>query len=88
MTQLQEPEIIKKQIISLPDGRLDSENASRYIGLTVKTMAIMRCKGTGPTFIKRGKIFYQKDKLDEWLKKGERTQTEPRKKRKAHAKVS
>lgn len=50
-----------------PDGRLDTKNASRYTGLAEKTMAMMRCKGNGPKFIKRGRIFYFREDLDTWL---------------------
>lgn len=50
-----------------PDGRLDTENASRYLGYEPKTLAILRSNGKGPKFIKRGRIFYYKDDLDAWL---------------------
>ncbi len=50
-----------------PDGRLDVPNAASYLGLKEKTLAMMRCQGNGPEFIKRGKIFYYKDDLDTWL---------------------
>jgi hypothetical protein len=53
-----------------PDGRLDAKNAALYCGLSVKTMAIKRCQGTGPTYVKRGRIFYFKDDLDRWLSAG------------------
>lgn len=53
-----------------PDGRLDTFNASLYLGLSAKTLAALRCNGTGPKFIKRGKIFYFKEDLDAWLKEG------------------
>ena len=56
---------IKVQIF--PDGRLDVPNAASYLGLKEKTLAMMRCKGTGPKFIKRGKVFYFQDDLDEWI---------------------
>lgn len=56
-----------KEIAIYPDGRLDSKNASDYIGLSEKTLAMMRCYGTGPAFIKRGRIFYFKEDLDKWL---------------------
>ena len=46
-----------------PDGRMDSKNASRYLGLEEKTLAMKRSDGTGPTFIKRGRIFYFKEDL-------------------------
>ena len=52
-----------------PDGRLDSKNAARYLGFEEKTMAMKRSDGTGPSFIKRGRIFYFKDDLDAWISK-------------------
>ena len=54
-------------ITLFPDGRLDAKNAALYLGLKEKTLAMMRCDGTGPRFIKRGRIFYYKDDLDNWL---------------------
>lgn len=53
-----------------PDGRMDTENAARYLGCSPKTMAMGRCKGTGPRFIKRGRIFYFRQDLDAWLTEG------------------
>ena len=53
-----------------PDGRLDTVNASVYLGLSQKTLAMMRSSGKGPKFIKRGRIFYYKNDLDEWLNAG------------------
>jgi len=55
------------QITIFPDGRLDVRNAARYLGLKEKTLAMMRGTGTGPKFIKRGRVFYFKDDLDAWL---------------------
>ena len=56
-----------------PDGRLDTENAGRYLDVRPKTLAMWRVEGTGPRFIKRGKrIFYFLEDLDVWLKQGER----------------
>ena len=60
-----ETDEIKIQIF--PDGRLDVPNAANYLGLKEKTLAMMRCQGNGPKFIKRGRIFYYKDDLDTWL---------------------
>ena len=59
-------------VIALPGGRFDSVNAARYLGCSSKTLAMMRCKGTGPRFIKRGRIFYYQDDLDGWLNAGGR----------------
>ena len=53
-----------------PDGRMDAENASRYLGFTKGTLATMRFNGTGPKFIKKGRVFYFKHDLDEWLNSG------------------
>ena len=58
-----------KDITILPDGRMDAKNAASYLGLSDKTLAMKRCSGTGPKFIKRGRIFYYKTDLDEWLEK-------------------
>ena len=55
------------EIIMFPDGRFDAKNAASYLGLKEKTLAMMRGSGTGPKFIKRGKIFYFKEDLDAWI---------------------
>ena len=55
------------KVVILPDGRLDTANAAQYLGLSRKTLAIMRSQGTGPQFIKRGRIFYFLDDLKEWV---------------------
>ena len=34
-------------VVVLPDGRMDPKNASTYCGLSVKTLAMKRCNGTG-----------------------------------------
>ncbi len=53
-----------------PDGRMDVKNAACYLGLKEKTLAMMRSNGTGPQFIKRGRVFYYKEDLDTWLNMG------------------
>lgn len=58
------------QIRLYPDGRMCAKDASDYVGLSEKTLAMTRCKGTGPRFIKRGRIFYFKQDLDDWLSMG------------------
>ncbi len=60
--------LMMKEVVVLPDGRMDARNASQYTGLSEKTMAMMRCAGKGPEYIKMGKIFYFRDKLDEWVR--------------------
>ena len=54
-------------VYMFPDGRLDAQNAANYLGLKEKTLAMMRSKGVGPKFIKRGRVFYFLDDLDFWL---------------------
>lgn len=53
-----------------PDGRMRASSAAAYIDASVKTLAVWRCKGIGPKFIKRGGIWYFKADLDEWLHSG------------------
>lgn len=60
------------EILVLPDGRMDTRSASGYLGLSEKTLAMMRCQGTGPRFIKRGRIFYYQEDLDAWLAQAKR----------------
>jgi predicted DNA-binding transcriptional regulator AlpA len=62
-TKLQFP-----SVLVLPDGRMDAKNTAAYTGLTVKTLAIMRSNGTGPRFVKIGRVFYYREDLDAWLK--------------------
>lgn len=51
-----------------PDGRMDALNAAAYVGLTVKSLALMRSLGNGPAFFKLGKkCFYQREDLDAWI---------------------
>lgn len=55
------------EVVVYPDGRLDTTNAAKYLGLSPKTLAIMRSNGTGPQFLKRGRVFYFLDDLKEWM---------------------
>ena len=51
----------------LPDGRMDAKNTATYTGLSEKTLAMMRCNGEGPEYVKLGRIFYFKSAVDEWI---------------------
>lgn len=55
------------KVMAYPDGRLDSKNATMYLGKSPKTLDMWRCKGEGPQWIKRGRIFYFLADLDAWL---------------------
>jgi putative DNA primase/helicase len=52
-----EIELERMKVVVYPDGRLDTDNAAKFLGLSPKTLAIMRSTGTGPKFIKRGRVF-------------------------------
>jgi hypothetical protein len=52
---------------------MDAKNTALYLGCAVKTLAMGRCNGTGPRFIKRGRIFYFKEDVDAWLNEGGRS---------------
>jgi len=54
-------------VIILPDGRMDRKNAALYCGLSEKTLAMHACRGTGPEFVKRGKVWYFQEALDRWI---------------------
>lgn len=72
------------QVVTYPDGRMDTKNASTYTGLSEKTLAMMRCNGTGPKFVKRGRIFYFQADVDEWMNsQGRLTSTAQAKRRAA-----
>ena len=64
MTQQQ---INPVQVVTYPDGRMNTKNASTYTGLSEKTLAMMRCNGNGPKFIKRGRVFYFMADVDAWM---------------------
>ena len=54
-----------------PDERMSTKSAAGYVGLSEKTLANYRCRGLGPRFLKRGKVFYRRADLDAWLAEGE-----------------
>jgi hypothetical protein len=65
MHQAQAIEMVSVKIY--PDGRMNTKNAALYLGLEEKTLAMKRSDGTGPSFIKRGRIFYFREDLDAWI---------------------
>ena len=64
------PHVDLEKVIVLPDGRLDARSAAAYLGLSEKTLAMKRSEGTGPRFVKRGRIFYFIHDLDDWIGSG------------------
>lgn len=59
--------ITTNAVVIYPDGRMDTKNTSKYTGLAEKTLAMMRSKGTGPKFVKRGRVFYFQADIDTWM---------------------
>jgi len=62
-------------VLILPDGRMDTKNSSTYLGISPKTMAMWRCEGKGPPFVKRGKVFYFQADMDDWIRRGRASST-------------
>lgn len=51
-----------------PDGRMDSGNAAVYLGVSPKSLAVLRSIGGGPAYFKLGKrCFYKLDDLQAWV---------------------
>jgi len=61
----------------LPDGRMDRDNAARYLGRAPKTLASWKSNGKGPTGKKvGGRIFYYRDDLDAFIAREARSGAE------------
>ncbi len=67
MQNMTQQQINPVQVVTYPDGRMDTKNTSTYMGLAEKTLAMMRCNGNGPKFIKRGRVFYFMADVDAWM---------------------
>lgn len=52
-------------------GRLDRENAAKYLGLSKKTLELWAVMGQGPGYVKRGRVWYFRNVLDDWLENGD-----------------
>lgn len=60
----------------LPDGRMRAHDAAAYLGISYHALAQHRTRGTGPLFVKVGRIFYFKKDLDDWIHANRRKKTE------------
>jgi predicted DNA-binding transcriptional regulator AlpA len=50
------------------DPLLDPKAAAEYLGLSVLTLADLRCKGGSPIFCRAGRLIrYRKSSLDSWV---------------------
>ena len=65
------PSVSVVEVVVLPDGRLDTRNAARYLGLGEGYLAVMRSLGKGPRYIKRGKVYYFLEELERWVREGD-----------------
>jgi hypothetical protein len=52
----------------LPDGRLSRADAAKYLGCSIKTLAMWKWQGTGPRWVLvGGRVFYYRHHLDEYI---------------------
>jgi excisionase family DNA binding protein len=57
---------------------LTAKEAAALLGISHRTLAAMRLKGSGPTYVKVGWLVrYPKSKLEEWLLSHQRISTSP-----------
>ena len=62
-------EIEPVRVRVLPDGRLDRENAAKYLGRKPKTLAMWSMEGRGPSSVRvGGRIFYFQTDLDAFVR--------------------
>jgi len=55
----------------LPDGRVRSEDAARFLDYSLQTLANWRWSGKGPRWTRRGgRIFYMIEDLKKWIANG------------------
>ena len=53
----------------LPDGRMDRENAAKYLGRKPKTLAMWQLQGRGPkSVLIGGRRFYYQQVLDRFIR--------------------
>jgi len=55
---------------------LRTEDVANLLGVPAKTLEMWRYRGTGPRFVKLGRLVrYVESDLDEWVRSGTRTNT-------------
>ncbi len=73
-TQERQVEVVAAEIETvrirvLPGGRMDSNNAAKYLGRAPKTLAMWRIQKKGPKWTKSGgRVNYYKDWLDAFIR--------------------
>ena len=68
-TVVVEAEMEPIRIRVLPDGRMDRENAAKYLGRKPKTLAMWQLEGRGPkSVLIGGRRFYYQQVLDRFIR--------------------
>jgi len=61
--------IIQMSVVLLEDGRFQNDkDVARYIGCSPATLRTWRVQGRGPKYVKRGRVWYWREHVDEWLR--------------------
>ena len=67
--ELHPPDIERVRIRVLPNDKLDSNNAAKYVNRAPKTLAMWRMQGIGPEWTKcGGRVFYNLEALDAFMR--------------------
>ncbi len=67
--EIETVEVEPVRVRVLPDGRMDSNNAAKYVNRAPKTLAMGRMQGIGPDWTKcGGRVFYNKEALDAFMR--------------------
>ena len=67
--EIETVEVEAVHIRLLPGGLMDSNNASKYLNRSPKTLAMWRWEKRGPIWVKSGgRIFYRKTILDAFMR--------------------
>ncbi len=67
--EIETVEVEPVRVRVLPDGRMDSNNAAKYVNRAPKTLAMWRMQGIGPEWKKcGGRVFYSKEVLDAFIR--------------------
>ncbi len=67
--EIETAELEPVRVRVLPNGKLDSNNAAKYVNRAPKTLAMWRMQGIGPEWIKcGGRVFYNQEALDAFMR--------------------
>lgn len=74
--ELEQIEVETIRIRILPNGRMDRENAAKYLNRKPKTLAMWSMQGKGPTVHRAGgRVFYYREELDRFIAEGDAPST-------------